>query len=279
MRGGDASQHAVRSHQERRPAGDPDAPSHAVGPDQEPDGANQSDPGTLGRIRDSSSQVREEGFGRAAGSPGNRGRSPVPLLARESFTELRSQLLDLEKRIKEQDARIARHFAAHPVGKTLMEIPGIGILTATTLLLALSDPKAFRNGCHFSAWTGLLPRQHSSGGKNVLLGTSKRGDPELRALLIHKGMICHENLRPPETPHKAHPMGSGSGRASKVQYHLCGGGEQECPHRLVPVGQGGSLSSIGLREGRTTEDRGSQERTRGHFKGTENIIRDHISRA
>ncbi len=108
-------------------------------------------------------------------------------LALESFTELRSQLLNLEKRIKEQDVRIARHFAAHPMVKTLMEIPGIGILTATALLVALSDPGAFKNGRHFSAWTGLVPRQHSSGGKNILLGISKRGDPELRSLLIHGG--------------------------------------------------------------------------------------------
>lgn len=123
-------------------------------------------------------------------------------LALESFTELRSQLLDLEKKIKEQDARIVRHFAAHPVVKTLMEIPGIGILTATALLVALSDPGAFKNGRHFSAWAGLVPRQHSSGGKNVLLGISKRGDSELRTLLIHGGRAVVRSAALQKTPSK-----------------------------------------------------------------------------
>jgi transposase len=124
-----------------------------------------------------------EGVGELMGTEDDR-LSP---LARESFTELQSHLLDLEKRIKEQDARIARHFSKHPVVKTLLEVPGIGILTATALLVALSDPGAFKNGRHFSAWPGLVPCQHSSGGKNVLLGISKRGDTELRTLLIYGG--------------------------------------------------------------------------------------------
>lgn len=123
-------------------------------------------------------------------------------LARESFTELRSQLLDLEKKIKEQNARIARHFSSHPVVKTLLEVPGIGILTATALLVALSDPRVFKNGRHFSAWIGLVPRQHSSGGKNVLLGISKRGDSELRTLLIHGGRAVVRSTALLKTPTK-----------------------------------------------------------------------------
>jgi len=123
-------------------------------------------------------------------------------LAREGFTELKGQLLDLEKKIKEQDLRISRHFSKHPVVKTLLEVPGIGILTATALLAALSDPRVFKNGRHFSAWLGLVPRQHSSGGKNVLLGISKRGDEYLRTLLIHGGRAVVRSAALQKTPTK-----------------------------------------------------------------------------
>ena len=68
-----------------------------------------------------------------------------------------------------------------------MRVPGIGVLTATALLASIGDPARFRNGRQFAAWLGLVPRQHSSGGKNNLLGISKRGDVYLRTLLIHGG--------------------------------------------------------------------------------------------
>jgi transposase len=59
-------------------------------------------------------------------------------------------------------------------------IPGIGPLTATALVAAVSDASAFKNGRQFAAWLGLVPRQHSTGGKERLLGISKRGDSYLR---------------------------------------------------------------------------------------------------
>ena len=62
---------------------------------------------------------------------------------------------------------------------------GVGLITATALLAAVGDPKAFKNGREFSAWLGLTPRQCSTGGKTTLLGISKRGDSYLRKNLIH----------------------------------------------------------------------------------------------
>jgi transposase len=62
---------------------------------------------------------------------------------------------------------------------------GIGPLTATALYAALHQAKEFKNGRQMSAWLGLVPRQHSTGGKPLLLGISKRGDRYLRTLLIH----------------------------------------------------------------------------------------------
>ena len=73
----------------------------------------------------------------------------------------------------------------HPECQRLMTIPGIGPLTATALVAAVSDASAFKNGRQFAAWLGLVPRQHSTGGKERLLGISKRGDTYLRKLLVH----------------------------------------------------------------------------------------------
>ena len=66
-----------------------------------------------------------------------------------------------------------------------MKIKGIGPITATAMLAAVGDPKVFRNGRQFSAWLGLTPRQHSTGGKQRLGAMTKRGDVYLRTLLIH----------------------------------------------------------------------------------------------
>src|SRR5918911_925892 len=66
-----------------------------------------------------------------------------------------------------------------------MTIPGLGELTATALVAAVSDAAEFKNGRYFAAWLGLVPRQHSTGGKERLLGISKRGDSSLRKLLVH----------------------------------------------------------------------------------------------
>ena len=67
----------------------------------------------------------------------------------------------------------------------LADIPGIGPLTASALVASVGDAKSFKNGRQLAAWLGLVPRQHSSGGKPRLLGISKRGDAYLRTLLIH----------------------------------------------------------------------------------------------
>ncbi|OIO71511.1 MAG: hypothetical protein AUJ56_03990 [Zetaproteobacteria bacterium CG1_02_49_23] len=65
-----------------------------------------------------------------------------------------------------------------------MTIPGIGPVVATALAASVGDAKTFKNGREMAAWLGLVPRQHSTGGKPKLLGISKRGDAYLRKLLI-----------------------------------------------------------------------------------------------
>ena len=69
--------------------------------------------------------------------------------------------------------------------KKLAQIPGIGPITASALVASIGDAKSFENGRQLAAWLGLVPKQHSSGGKPWLLGISKHGDTYLRTLLIH----------------------------------------------------------------------------------------------
>jgi transposase len=94
------------------------------------------------------------------------------------FKELNRQVVDLEQQIK------AWHRES-TTSQRLEAIPGIGPLSASALAASIGDARAFKNGRQFAAWLGLVPRQHSSGGKERLLGISKRGDTYLRTLLIH----------------------------------------------------------------------------------------------
>ena len=71
------------------------------------------------------------------------------------------------------------------INKRIGQIEGIGPITATALVAAVGDKSCFRNGRQFAAWLGLVPKQHSSGGKARLFGISKRGDRYLRTMLIH----------------------------------------------------------------------------------------------
>jgi len=112
-------------------------------------------------------------------------RAKLTPLSTELFGQLYDEFGALEKRLAYYTAKIEAIGAAHPVCQRLMTIPGIGPLTATALVAAVSNASAFKNGRQFAAWIGLVPRQHSTGGKPRLLGISKRGDVYLRTLFIH----------------------------------------------------------------------------------------------
>jgi transposase len=106
-------------------------------------------------------------------------------LCQEVFQQLWQELQQLDERISFYDDKIREVHESHPVCQRLAEIPGIGPLSSTALIAAIGNPQAFKNGRDLSAWLGLVPKQHSSGGKEQLLGISKRGDVYLRKLLIH----------------------------------------------------------------------------------------------
>jgi len=98
---------------------------------------------------------------------------------------LMGHLKELDKHVDELDAKIKEWHRASDASRKLEKIPGIGPVTASALIASIGDAKNFDNGRQLAAWLGLVPKQHSSGGKNVLLGISKRGDTYLRTLLIH----------------------------------------------------------------------------------------------
>jgi transposase len=104
---------------------------------------------------------------------------------RALLADLADDLRHLDCRITELDDRIAKTVKADPVARRLLELRGVGPLTASALSGALGDGNAFTKGRDFAASLGLTPRQHSTGGKDRLLGISKRGDSYLRKLLVH----------------------------------------------------------------------------------------------
>jgi len=104
---------------------------------------------------------------------------------RELLYGLWDEFLRLDTRIAKHDAQIRQLSEQSDVCKRLMTIPGVGPMVSTALVAAVSDGKAFKSGREMAAWLGLVPRQHSTGGKPRLLGISKRGDVYLRKLLIH----------------------------------------------------------------------------------------------
>lgn len=106
-------------------------------------------------------------------------------MGRQLFAQLYEELLELEERIGELDRQLEAIHRASPQCQRIAAVEGIGPVTATAIVAAICDGKSFRNGRQLSAWLGLVPRQHSSGEKQRLMGITKRGDPYLRTLLIH----------------------------------------------------------------------------------------------
>lgn len=94
------------------------------------------------------------------------------------------EVTGLDDRIAQFDDQIAR-YAREPVAKRLQQLRGVGPVVATILIAVLGDGKQFRSGRDAAAWAGLVPGQHSSGGRERLMGISKRGDAYLRTQLIH----------------------------------------------------------------------------------------------
>ena len=110
-------------------------------------------------------------------------------LSQEMFGKLVEEFVALEKQLAYYQEQLEALATTHPECQRLMTIPGIGPLSAPALVAAVSDASAFKNGRQFAAWRGLVPRQHSTGGKERLWGISKRGDSYVRKLLSHGARV------------------------------------------------------------------------------------------
>jgi transposase len=106
-------------------------------------------------------------------------------LSQELFWKRVDEFALLEKQLAYDQEKLNTVATMHPECQRLMTMPGIGPFTATALVAAISEASACKNGRQCAAWLGLVPRQHTTGGKERLLGISKRGDTSLRKLLVH----------------------------------------------------------------------------------------------
>jgi transposase len=105
---------------------------------------------------------------------------------RAQLGELAEELRHLDERVSGYDAQIRALAQRIPAAQRLMTIPGVGAQGATALVAAVGeDPRVFGNGRSLAAWIGLVPRQHSTGGRERLISIGRRGDAYLRNLLIH----------------------------------------------------------------------------------------------
>src|SRR3954464_7542423 len=109
----------------------------------------------------------------------------LPPLARELLRALAEHLRGLEERTAELDRHLVATARDGGAGERRAAVPGIGPVIGTGLVAAIGDASTFTSGRHLAAWLGLVPRQHSSGGKERRLGISKRGDGHLRRQLMH----------------------------------------------------------------------------------------------
>lgn len=111
---------------------------------------------------------------------------------------LLTHLKALDAQVDELREQIQAWHCSHDLSLKLAQGPGIGPITASALIASIADAKSFYSGRQLAAWLGLVPRQHSSGGKANLLGISKRGDTYLRTLLIHgaRSVIHHDSRQP-----------------------------------------------------------------------------------
>jgi transposase len=99
--------------------------------------------------------------------------------------QLKLELDQMALRLEEAETLIQQTAQDSEACRRLDAIPGIGPLTATALIAAIGNGAAFRKGREFASWVGLVPREHSTGGKQKLLGISKRGNRYLRTLFVH----------------------------------------------------------------------------------------------
>ena len=109
----------------------------------------------------------------------------MPELAKSVLLTLTTQIEAITIRVLALERQLMEWHRVSAATQRLAAIPGIGPITATAIVATVSDAARFNSARQFAAWIGLVPRQHSSGGRDRMGGLSKRGDGYLRRLLVH----------------------------------------------------------------------------------------------
>jgi transposase len=112
---------------------------------------------------------------------------------------LREQWVSINQQVDELESELRSIVERDDACKRLASIPGIGAITASAIVAAIGDGRMFRSGRDFAAWLGLVPRQHSTGGRSTLLGISKRGNAYIRTLLVHGSRCMLRFFKDPDT--------------------------------------------------------------------------------
>ena len=149
---------------------------------------------------------------------------------RTLLLELRDEWAKLEEQIDTANREFAEMAKKDDGCHRLLTIPGIGPLTATALIAAIGNGGAFHKSRDLAAWLRLVPRQHSTGGRNRLLGISKRGDSYLRRLFVHGGRAVVSRVK-----RDAHQFGSWLDRL-----------EARSPRNVVIIAMANKIVRIGL---------------------------------
>jgi transposase len=119
----------------------------------------------------------------------------LPVLARELFAMHGREYAQLQAELKNIDARLKAWHRANADSRRLAQIPGIGPISATALVMKAPDPRAFPSGRHFAAWIGLTPKDHSTAGKTRLGKITRAGDERLRSVLVAGATAVIQQVR------------------------------------------------------------------------------------
>ena len=157
------------------------------------------------------------------------------------LAQLKLELEQMALRIDEADSVLNKNAHENEDCQRLVAIPGVGPVTATALIAAIGNGAAFRKGREFAAWMGVVPREHSTGGKQKLLGISKRGNSYLRRLFIQgaRAVLQHRTKQ-------SSGLSAWLSQLALAQPPQCrrrGLSQQTSPHRLGRAREAGAISA------------------------------------
>ncbi|MDQ3606281.1 MAG: IS110 family transposase [Gemmatimonadota bacterium] len=112
-------------------------------------------------------------------------RERLPERVRRVLLAFWEEACDLDRKMGQIEKELEGIAREHPLIRTLLEIPGIGAITATALFASVGNIHLFKSGRHLASWLGITPKEYSSGSTRRMGRISKKGDPFLRTLLIH----------------------------------------------------------------------------------------------